>query len=133
MIFIVQLDEWDLELFEIPAHGLYDSRTDWHPEGDLKLRKAYSFFTEIGLDFPVSPLKVRISGYFSYGLNSIINENESSLIYWREDYNHILSLTESTKIMQYGIKLGIGLMSYREKKVKYKNRNVCDWETASLK
>jgi OmpA-OmpF porin, OOP family len=37
-------EEWDLELFNIPAHGLYDSRTDWHPEGELNLNPAFSFF-----------------------------------------------------------------------------------------
>ena len=112
-------EEWDLELFDIPAHGLYDSRTDWHPNGELNLNPAFSIFSEIGLDFPVSLFKVRISGYFSYGLNSIIEKNESSLIYWREDYNHILSLMESVHIMHYGLKVGIGILSKREKSTKY--------------
>jgi OOP family OmpA-OmpF porin len=74
-------EEWDLELFDIPAHGLYDSRTDWHPEGELNLNPTLSIFSEIGLDFPIAVFKVRISGYFSYGLNNIIEENQSSLIY----------------------------------------------------
>ncbi|WP_319499682.1 hypothetical protein [uncultured Draconibacterium sp.] len=124
--------EWDLELFEIPAHGLYDSRTDWHPEGELKLNEVYSVFTEVGLDFPISPLKVRVSGYFSYALNDMIREKESSLIYWREEYNNVLSITESTRIIQIGIKVGIGIMSHGEKKGKYKDRSHCAWETACI-
>jgi len=79
-------EEWDLELFNIPAHG-----------------------SEVGLDFPVSLLKVRVSGYFSYGLNNTIDEHQSSLIYWREKYNYILSLPESVNMMQIGVKLGIGI------------------------
>jgi len=113
-------EEWDLELFNIPAHGLYDSRTDWHPEGELNLNTAFSIFSEVGLDFPVSLLKVRLSGYFSYGLNNINYENQSSLIYWREDYNYVLSLTESVRMTQIGLKLGIGIISYKEKRTKYK-------------
>ena len=121
-------EEWDLELFNIPAHGLYDSRTDWHPEGEIKLNRAYSIFSEVGLDFPVSPLKVRVSGYFSYGLNNIIDENQSSLIYWREEYNYILSLPERVRLMQFGVKLGIGILTYKEKKNKYKDKTMCGWE-----
>jgi len=113
-------EEWDLELFNIPAHGLYDSRTDWHPEGELNLNTAYSIFSEVGLDFPVSLLKVRLSGYFSYRLNNINYEKQSSLIYWRNDYNYILSLAESVKMMQIGVKLGIGIITYKEKRTKYK-------------
>ena len=124
--------EWDLELFEIPAHGLYDSRTDWHPEGELNLKEVYSVFTEVGLDFPVYPFKVRLSGYFAYSLNDIIEEKESSLIYWREDYNNVLSLAKSTKIMQFGIKVGVWIMSRNEKKNKYKDKSHCAWETACL-
>jgi len=119
-------EEWDLELFNIPAHGLYDSRTDWHPEGELNLNTAFSIFSEVGIDFPVSLLKVRVSGYFSYGLNNMNYENQSSLIYWREDYNYILSLTESVRMMQIGVKLGIGIISYKEKRTKYKtNTKTC--------
>ena len=113
-------EEWDLELFDIPAHGLYDGRTDWHPSGKLNLNNIYSIFTEIGLDFPVSLFKVRISGYLSYGLNNIYGENQSSLIYWREDYNNILSLPESVNMIQSGIKLGIGFITKKERKNKYK-------------
>jgi hypothetical protein len=114
--------DWNLELFNIPAHGLYDSRTDWHPEGELSLNRAYSIFSELGLDFPVSILKVRLSGYFSYGLNNINQENQISLVYWREDYNYILSLTENVKMIQAGIKLGIGIMTYKESKTKYRQK-----------
>lgn len=122
--------EWDLELFNIPAHGLYDSRIDWHPEGKLNLNYVYSAFSEIGLDFPVSLLKVRISGYFSYGLNNIISKKESSLIYWREDYNPILSLAESVNIVQYGIKVGVGYNKAYKKKSMFskRTRRVCPWE-----
>lgn len=116
-------EEWDLELFNIPAHGLYDSRTDWHPEGELNLNPAFSVFTEVGIDFPVFLLKVRVSGYFSYGLNNIIDEKQSSLIYWREDYNNILSLAESVRPMQIGVKVGVGLISKREKHTVYKKQN----------
>ena len=117
-------EEWDLVLFDIPAHGLYDNRTDWHPEGELNLNRAFSIFSEIGLDFPVSFMKVRVSGYFSYGLNNIIEDNQSSLIYWREDYNNILSLPERVRMIQLGIKLGIGLISKREKNKKFKNNKI---------
>lgn len=106
---------WDLELFNIPAHGLYDSRTDWHPEGELELNTTVSAFTEIGLDFPVSMLNIRVSGYFSYGLNDLIATKETSLVYWREDYNSTLTLAESVNTMQYGIKVGIGLNPNRNK------------------
>jgi len=102
-------EEWDLELFNIPAHGLYDSRTDWHPEGELNLNNAFSIFSEVGID-----------GYFSYGLNNINYENQSSLIYWRENYNYILSLTESVRMMQIGVKLGIGIIGHKERKTKYR-------------
>lgn len=118
-------EEWDLELFDIPAHGLYDNRTDWHPEGDLNLNMAFSIFSELGLDFPVSLLKVRISGYFSYGLNNIIEEKQNSLIYWREEYNNILSLTESVSMMQFGVKLGIGIIKNRKKDMKYRRKTKC--------
>jgi len=119
-------EEWDLELFNIPVHGLYDSRTDWHPEGELDLNNEFSVFSELGLDFPVSFLKVRMSGYFAYGLNNISNENQSSLIYWREEYNDILSLPESVRIMQLGVKLGVGIITNREKRSEIrKNRQIC--------
>jgi hypothetical protein len=117
-------EEWDLELFNIPAHGLYDSRTDWHPEGELDLNPSISFFTEVGIDFPVSLLKIRMSAYFSNSLNSIINEKQTSLIYWREDYNYILSLAEHIPLMQYGVKVGIGVINRREKSIKYSNRKI---------
>lgn len=119
---------WDLELFEIPAHGLYDNRTDWHPEGELNLNMVYSVFSELGIDFHVSMLKVRISGYFSYGLNDMINEHETSLVYWREDYNNVLSLAESVSMMQFGVKTGIGFLKKRDrvrKQFKYKRRAKC--------
>ena len=121
-------EEWDLELYDIPAHGLYDSRTDWHPEGELNLNNVFSVFSELGVDFPVSFLKVRLSGYFSYGLNDLTYEKQNSLIYWREEYNNILSLAENVKMMQYGVKLGIGLQTKKEMKTKYKNRIKCAWE-----
>ena len=111
---------WDLELFDIPAHGLYDSRTDWHPEGELNLNPTLSIFSEIGLDFPVALFKVRISGYFSYGLNNIIEKNQSSLIYWREEYNNILSLPESVRMIQYGVKLGVGIIKDRKNNPLYR-------------
>ncbi|MBN2636941.1 MAG: outer membrane beta-barrel protein [Prolixibacteraceae bacterium] len=115
-------DEWKLELFNIPAHGLYDSRTDWHPEGELNLKPVFSVFYEVGLDYHLPSVKIRLCGYFSYGLNNIIPEQQSSLIYWREQYNNILTLPESVKPMQLGIKIGIGLV----KNVK------CPWEYASI-
>lgn len=119
-------EEWDLELFNIPAHGLYDSRTDWHPEGELYINKEFSVFSELGVDFPISLLKVRLSGYFAYGLNNISIENQSSLIYWREDYNNILSLPESVKIMQIGVKLGVGVITNRDKRSEIRrNRQLC--------
>lgn len=119
-------EEWDLELFNVPAHGLYDSRTDWHPEGELNINKEYSVFSELGVDFPASFLKIRLSGYFAYGLNNISNENQSSLIYWREDYNNILTLPESVRIMQVGVKLGVGIITNRDKRSEYrKNRQLC--------
>ncbi len=119
-------EEWDLELFNIPAHGLYDSRTDWHPEGELNLNKEFSVFSELGVDFPLSFLKVRLSGYLAYGLNNISNNNQSSLIYWREDYNNILSLPESVKMMQIGVKLGVGLITDRDKRSEIRrNRQLC--------
>jgi len=121
-------EEWDLEVFDVPAHGLYDSRTDWHPEGELNLNNVFSVFSEIGIDFPVSFLKVRLSGYFSYGFNDIIYEKQSSLVYWREDYNNILNLADNVRIMQYGVKLGIGIQTKNEMKTKYKNRIKCAWE-----
>jgi OmpA-OmpF porin, OOP family len=118
--------EWDLELFNIPAHGLYDSRTDWHPEGELNLNTAFSVFSEVGIDFPISLLKVRLSGYFSYGLNNLNYEKQSSLIYWREDYNYILSLAESAKMMQVGVKLGVGIITYKENRTRFKtSRKQC--------
>lgn len=120
---------WDLELFEIPAHGLYDSRTDWHPEGELDLNMVYSVFTEIGLDFPVSLFNVRVSGYFSYGLNDMIAEKETSLIYWREEYNSILTLPQSVNHMQYGVKIGIGINRDRNTTsagAKYRKRSNCN-------
>ena len=112
-------EEWDLELFNIPAHGLYDSRTDWHPNGEINLEKVFSVFSELGLDFPLSLLRIRISGYFSYGLNSVISETQSSLIYWPEKYNNILSLPKSVNLMQYGVKLGIGINRSWKKDRKY--------------
>ncbi|MBK6284934.1 MAG: hypothetical protein IPF54_21915 [Draconibacterium sp.] len=119
-------EEWDLELFNIPAHGLYDSRTDWHPEGELNLNKEFSVFSELGVDFPLSLLKVRLSGYLAYGLNNISNNNQSSLIYWREDYNNILSLPESVKMMQIGVKLGVGLITDRDERSEIRrNRQLC--------
>jgi len=121
-------EEWDLELFDIPAHGLYDSRIDWHPEGELNFNTAFSIFSELGIDFPVSFLKVRLSGYFSYGLNDLVYEKQNSLVYWREDYNNILSLADNVSIMQYGVKLGIGIQTKKEMKIKYKNRIKCAWE-----
>lgn len=120
---------WDLELFEIPAHGLYDSRTDWHPEDELDLNVVYSIFTEIGLDFPVSLLNVRVSGYFSYGLNDMIAKKESSLIYWREEYNSILTLPEKVSMMQYGVKIGVGINRDRQKTsagAKYRKKSNCN-------
>ncbi len=121
-------EEWDLELFNIPAHGLYDSRTDWHPEGELNLNNPVSFFSEIGVDFPVSSIKVRLSGYFSYEVNNAVAQKHGSLIDWREEYNYILSLTDHAKIIQYGLKLGVGIISKKEMKTKYKNRITCAWE-----
>jgi len=112
-------EEWDLELFKIPAHGLYDSRTDWHPSGEINLAKVFSLFSEVGLDFSLALLKIRISGYFSYGLNSMVSKTQSSLIYWPEKYNNILSLPLSVNLMQYGIKLDIGINKSRKKGKKY--------------
>ncbi len=121
-------EEWDLELFNIPAHGLYDSRTDWHPEGQLNLNYPLSLFSEIGVDFPISSLKVRLSGYFSYEVNNAVAHKNGSLIDWREDYNYILSLTDHAKLIQLGLKLGVGIISKKEMKTKYKNRITCAWE-----
>lgn len=113
---------WNLELFNIPAHGLYDSRTDWHPEGELNIKNVYSVFGEAGFDYRMPSVKIRLCGYFSYGLNNIIPAHQTSLIYWREKYNNILTLPESVYTMQFGIKVGIGLV----KNVK------CPWEYASI-
>lgn len=114
--------DWDLELFNIPAHGLYDSRTDWHPEGKIDFKNVYSTFYEAGFDFQMPSVKIRVTGYFSYGINNIMPVHNSSLIYWREQYNNILSLPESVKVAQFGIKLGIGFV-----------KNIqCPWEYAFI-
>jgi hypothetical protein len=53
-------------------------------------------------------------------------EKQSSLIYWREDYNYILSLAESAKMMQAGVKLGVGIITYKENKTRFKtSRKQC--------
>lgn len=110
-------EEWDLELFEVPAHGLYESRTDWHPGGDLKLKTAISAFAEIGLGYQINAwLNTRVSAYFSYGLNGVIDETQSSLIYWRNDYNSMLTLSEKASLQEIGIKLSFSFN--RSEKVK---------------
>lgn len=114
--------EWDLELFNIPAHGLYDSRTNWHPEGELSLNNEFSVFSELGIDLNISLIKLRFSGFLSYGINDMINEKHSSLVYWREEYNNILSLPQKVNMMQFGVKLGIGFIIVKK----------CPWEYASL-
>lgn len=124
----IYFEEWDLEVFEVPAHGLYDSRTDWHPRGELNMNSVQSLFGGLGLDFPLSRIKLRVTGYFSAGLNDVIPQKESSLIYWRDTYNPVLSLAKKVTLRQIGVKLGIGLMSREEKKVKYRDRVTCPWE-----
>lgn len=111
-------EEWDLELFEIPAHGLYDNRTDWHPEGDLELKTAISAFAEIGLDYQLNSwLNSRVSAYFSYGLNDVVEETQTSLIYWRNDYNSMLTLTNKVSLQEIGIKLSFSFKRGKKEKV----------------
>jgi len=103
--------EWDLELFEIPEQGLYDARTDWHPEGKIATNIAASFFTELGIDHPIAQrVNARLSGYFSCGLNNIIGDKHSSLIYWRNVYNSTLTLTDHASLIQIGVKLSFALL-----------------------
>jgi OmpA-OmpF porin, OOP family len=98
--------EWDLELFNIPAHGLYDSRTDWHPDGNLQVALFTSAVFELGIDFQTTQwLNTRVCAYASIGLNDIINESQSSLIYWRNTYNSMLTLTEKVALHQFGLRL----------------------------
>jgi OOP family OmpA-OmpF porin len=107
-------EEWDLELFDIPAHGLYESRTDWHPEGNTALAVTSSAFAELGAEYQLTPgLNSRISAYASLGLNDIINESQNSLIYWRNTYNSMLTLTDKVSLHQIGLRLSF---SYRKVK-----------------
>lgn len=118
-------EEWDLELFEIPAHGLYNSRTDWHPEGDLSTTFALSVFTELGIDHPIGQrINARLSGYFSYGINNIVNEKQSSLIYWRNEYNSTLTLSSHASLIQVGVKLSFALLPKPIEKPKKKGQNL---------
>ncbi len=108
-------EEWDLELFNIPAHGLYDSRTDWHPEGETTLALATSVFAELGFGYQLSPsINSRISAYYSYGLNDIINESQSFLIYWRNTYNSALTLTEKVSLHQIGLRISFSYLKVKK-------------------
>lgn len=112
-------EEWDLELFNIPAHGLYDSRTDWHPEGETALTLASSVFAELGVGYQLSSsVNSRISAYYSYGLNDIINESQNSLIYWRNTYNSMLTLTEKVSLHQLGLRISFSYSKVKKQVVR---------------
>lgn len=112
-------EEWDLELFNIPAHGLYDSRTDWHPEGNTSLTVSASAFAELGIDYQLSPsINSRISAYYSHGLNDIINESQTSLIYWRNTYNSVLTLTEKVSLHQMGLRISFSYSKVKKQAVR---------------
>ena len=107
--------EWDLELFNIPAHGLYENRTDWHPEGETALTLATSIFAELGVSYQLSPsINSRISAYYSYGLNDIISESQTSLIYWRNAYNSMLTLTEKVSLHQLGLRISFSYLKVKK-------------------
>jgi len=115
-------EEWDLELFNIPAHGLYESRTDWHPEGQTSLTLATSVFAELGIGYQLSPsINSRISAYYFYGLNDIISESQNSLIYWRNTYNSILTLTEKVSLHQLGLRLSFSYSKVKKPAVRGHN------------
>lgn len=112
-------EEWDLELFNILAHGLYDSRTDWHPEGNAALAIATSLFAELGVGYQLSPsINTRISAYYSYGLNDIISESQTSLIYWRNTYNSLLTLTEKASLHQLGLRISFSYSKVKKQAVR---------------
>lgn len=106
-------EEWDLLLFEIPAHGLYDSRTDWHPTQTIETPVLASMLLSVGMDFPfLRVLQMRASGYLTYSLNQVNHQKEDALIYWRNDYNGVMSLTNTNHLLSYGIKIAIGINKY---------------------
>lgn len=111
-------EEWDLELFNIPAHGLYDSRTDWHPDGETSLALSTSVFAEFGFGYQLSPsINSRISAYYSYGMNDIISESQNSLIYWRNTYNSLLTLTEKVSLHQLGLRISFSYLKIKKQAV----------------
>jgi hypothetical protein len=115
-------EEWDLKLSNIPAHGLYDSRTNWHPDGKTTLSLATSVFAEFGIGYQLLPsINSHISAYYSYGLNDIISESQNSLIYWRNTYNSMLTLTEKVSLHQLGLRISFSYSKTKKSAVRGHN------------
>lgn len=111
--------EWDLELFNIPAHGLYENRTDWHPKGNTSLAVSISAFAQLGIGYRLSPsINSHISIYYSHGLNDIIKESQTSLIHWRNSYNSVLTLTDKVSLHQMGLRITFSHSKVKKQEVR---------------
>lgn len=103
-------NEWDLLLHDIPAHGLYTNRTNWHPDNPLDVNYMYSIFGEIGFDFPfLVVFRTNLSFYYANTFGNNLSDNANALIHWREDYKGILAISKNARLVETGIKLSIGL------------------------
>jgi len=99
--------QWNVELANMPQHGFTTITTRY--EGDVSLKPAYALFADMGVLYGLSPnLDLFIGGYLDYGLNNIIDP-ENSDVYRNEIYNGVLasSQTDNVTPVAMGLKVGV--------------------------
>ena len=100
--------QWNVELYDLPRHGLSTYSDSF--SGTLDLKSAYSGIADVGFTFQLSKkMNFYVGGYFNYGLNNIITPG-AKLVYQPDGtYNGILSSdrVKDVKPLAFGLKAGI--------------------------
>jgi outer membrane protein OmpA-like peptidoglycan-associated protein len=110
--------QWNVELSDLPQHGLLTTTGDY--KGNYSLKNAYMAVANLGGLYKLSPKIDLYAGlYLNYGLNNVLTP-DSKLIYQFDGvYNGVLSSnqTKHLKPVSAGIKIGLYLKLGQRKQI----------------
>lgn len=101
--------QYNIELTDLPQHGFSEITPSF--SGKINMKPLYSAVAELGASYKLTPkIYFHAGGYFSYGLNNILNANTKMLYMIDGTYNSVFQTyqTESLKPISVGLKLGLG-------------------------
>ncbi|MDQ1772036.1 OmpA family protein [Labilibaculum sp. A4] len=108
MVTTAYYSQWNVELYDLPQHGLGSITTKY--KGDISLNPSYSAIAELDGFYQVSEkIDVYAGCYCNYGFNNLISP-EKKIVYQPDGvYNGILASDQVSKVnlLAFGLKVGV--------------------------